>query len=120
MGPDTLVGIILMMTGSALAPAYAASRVWWPIALVDQAAAGAIMWFGGDGLMMALGGRWIASGDASRRLGPWLDRIRNQTVLGADSDSDIDIDDDAALDAYNTRLAALHGRVPQPSSSPPQ
>lgn len=126
MGPDTLVGIILMMTGRALAPAYAASRDWGPSALVDQSAAGAIMWFGGDGLMMVLmvvvGGRWIASGDVSRSLGPWLDRIRNQAVLGTDADSDLDIDlddDDAALAAYNARLAALHGRATPRAGRPP-
>ena len=67
MGPDTLVGIVLMMTSTALAPAYAASRDWGPPAVVDQSMAGAIMWFAGDGLMMVLmiviGGRWIAGGD---------------------------------------------------------
>jgi putative copper resistance protein D len=118
MGPDTLVGITLMMTGRALAPAYAAGRDWGPSALVDQSAAGAIMWFGGDGLMMILmvvvGGRWITSGDVTRSLGPWLDRIRYQAVLGTNADIDID-DDDAALAAYNARLAALHGQVtPRP------
>ena len=76
MGPDTLVGIVLMMTSTALAPAYAASRDWGPSAVVDQGMAGAIMWFAGDGLMMILmvviGGRWIArprrSGCQSRTL----------------------------------------------------
>jgi putative membrane protein len=123
MGPDTLVGVILMMAGTALAPAYAASRDWGPPALVDQSAAGAIMWFGGDGLMMILmvvvGGRWISSGGGARSLGPWLDQIRSQAVLGSDAGSAIDSDDDdAALRAYNARLAALHGRTaPQPNGS---
>ncbi|OYN77573.1 hypothetical protein CG716_18320 [Mycolicibacterium sphagni] len=116
MGPDTLVGVELMMTDTALAPAYAASRSWGPSALVDQSAAGAIMWFAGDGLMMILmvviGGRWIASRDGSgSSFGPWLDQIRRQTTLGDDFDPSVDVDDDdAALAAYNARLAALHGR----------
>ncbi len=118
MAPDTLVGIVLMMTNSVLAPAYAASRDWGPSALVDQSAAGAIMWFAGDGLMMILmvtiAGRWIADRDgAGASLGPWLDRIRRQTTLGIDGDPSIDLDDDdAALAAYNARLAALYGRNP--------
>lgn len=124
MGPDTLVGIVLMLTSSALAPAYAASRDWGPSALADQSTAGAIMWFGGDGLMMVLmivvGGRWITAGDrAGSSIGPWLDRIRRQAILGVDADSptDIDIDnDDAALRAYNARLAALHGQRSADSS----
>ena len=76
--------------------------------------AGAIMWFGGDGLMMILmviiGGRWIAGrNDSGASLGPWLDRVRRQTTLGADADSSIDLDDDdAALATYNARLAALN------------
>jgi putative membrane protein len=117
MGPDTLVGVILMLTSTPIAPAYAASRDWGPTALADQSAAGAIMWFGGDGLMMVLmvvvGGRWISSGDrGGTSLGPWLDRIRGQATLGADADTSIDIDDDdAALAAYNARLAALHRRT---------
>lgn len=121
MGPDTLVGVVLMMTRTAIAPAYAGSRNWGPPALVDQSMAGAIMWFGGDGLMMILmvviGGRWIASrNQPGASLGPWLDRIRRQTTLGTatDADSSIDLDDDeAALAAYNARLAALHGRQPK-------
>ncbi|WP_173007905.1 cytochrome c oxidase assembly protein [Mycolicibacterium sp. P1-18] len=116
MFPDTLVGIVLMMTTSPLAPAYAASRDWGPSAIVDQATAGAVMWFGGDGLMMVLmvvvGGRWVSRGDrAGGGLGPWLDGVRRGATLGADAPSDdsVDVDDDdAALAAYNARLAALH------------
>ncbi len=116
MGPDTLVGVVLMMTRTALAPAYAGSRNWGPSALADQSMAGAIVWFAGDGLMMILlviiGGRWIARrNDSGASLGPWLDRIRRQTTLGAGADSSIDLDDDdAALATYNARLAAMHGR----------
>lgn len=109
-----------MMTRTSLAPSYADSRDWGPSALVDQSVAGAIMWFAGDGLMMMIlmviiGGRWIAHrNDSGASLGPWLDSIRRQTTLGNHADSSIDLDDDdAALAAYNARLAALHGRQPK-------
>lgn len=117
MGPDTLVGVTLMMTARPLAPAFAQGRPGWgPSPLSDQSAAGAIMWFAGDGLMMILmvivGLQLIRSGNVMHSLGPWLDGIRRQATLG-DSPAgqgvdDID-DEQAALDAYNARLAAMHG-----------
>lgn len=127
MGPDTFVGITLMMTDHALAPAYAHARIGWgPTALADQSAAGAIMWFGGDGLMMTMmvvvARQWIRSGHGG--LGAWLEGARRRTLLGdtptgtgTDSD-DVDVDDDqAALDAYNATLAALHTRDHRPPTS---
>jgi putative copper resistance protein D len=116
MGPDTLVGVVLMLTGSPLAPAYAAHRDWGPSALADQSAAGAIMWWGGDGIMMIfmliVAAQWVASAPDNRGgLGTWVERIRQQTLLGTDTEIDVD-DDVAALDAYNARLAALHGLPP--------
>ncbi|WP_330180482.1 cytochrome c oxidase assembly protein [Nocardia sp. NBC_01503] len=112
-GPDTLVGVTLMMSTSVLAPAYAASRTWGPTALADQSAAGVIMWVGGDGVMMVLMlivvAQWIRSGDHG--LGPWLDAIRGDATLGQSGADISDIDNEqAALDAYNARLAELHGR----------
>ena len=116
MGPDTLVGVVLMLTGAPLAPAYAAHRNWGPSALADQSAAGAIMWWGGDGIMMILmlvvAAQWVSSAPDSRGgLGKWLENIRQQTLLGTNTEIDVD-DDAAALDAYNARLAALHGLPP--------
>lgn len=123
MGPDTLVGIVLMLTDRPLAPAYGESRLGWgPDALADQNIAGAIMWFGGDGLMMLLlvlvAGQWIRA-ETHRKPGEarrvsWLDRARQEATLATGSQGDAtgdsyDIDgDDAALAAYNARLAALH------------
>jgi putative membrane protein len=117
MGPDTLVGVVLMLTRTAPAPAYSAGRDWGPGALADQSTAGAIMWWGGDGLMMILmlvvAARWVATAsDRGGDLGPWLDRVRQQTLLGTDTAVDVD-DDDAALATYNARLAALHGITPR-------
>lgn len=121
MGPDTLVGVVLMLTGSPVAPAYAAHRNWGPSALADQSAAGAIMWWGGDGIMMifmlVVAAQWVASGPDNRGgLGTWLERIRQQTLLGTDTEIDVD-DDGAALDAYNARLAALHGLPPSDAAT---
>ena len=74
------------------------------------------MWWGGDGLMMILilvvAARWVrAESGRGSDLGPWLDRVRQQTLLGTDTAADVD-EDDAALAAYNARLAALHGIAP--------
>ena len=121
MGADTLVGVVLMLTPTAIAPGYAAARDGWgPSALADQGAAGSVMWFAGDGLMMVLmlvvAGQWAAAAPGEQGLGRWLDGIRRQQVLGADweagSDVDADDDEDRALAAYNARLAAMHGREP--------
>jgi putative copper resistance protein D len=117
MAPDTLVGVVLMLTRMPSAPAYSAARDWGPTALADQSIAGAIMWWGGDGLMMILmlvvAANWVRATPADGGgLGPWLDRVRRQTVLGTETGDNID-DDDAALAAYNARLAALHGITPR-------
>ena len=56
--------------------------------------------------------RWVrAESGRGSDLGPWLDRVRQQTLLGTDTAADVD-EDDAALAAYNARLAALHGIAP--------
>ena len=115
MGPDTLVGVVLMMTRSPIAPAYAAHRVWGPSALADQSLAGAIMWFGGDGLMMVLmlvvAGQWVTAGDRAVGLGSWLDRARANALLPHEVDV-LNIDDDeAALTAYNARLNTLYAET---------
>ncbi|WP_158636182.1 cytochrome c oxidase assembly protein [Tsukamurella sputi] len=116
MGPDTLVGVTLMMTTTELAPGYAASRLGWgPTGLEDQAAAGAIMWFGGDGLMMILllvvAFQWItaeATGKRGGGMGTWLDSARRGTLMGENGEN-VDVDDDeAALAAYNARLREMN------------
>ncbi|AZG46380.1 cytochrome c oxidase assembly protein [Gordonia insulae] len=129
MGADTFVGVILMLTGYDLAPGFAQSRMGWPAhailnpsAMNDQSAAGAIMWWAGDGLMMVLlvvlAWQWIrAEGlgrgrqvSAAEHLGtrrPSFLESARQDALGAESIR-VD-DDDAALAAYNARLAALNG-----------
>ncbi|WP_169747960.1 cytochrome c oxidase assembly protein [Pseudonocardia acaciae] len=114
MGADTLTGVALMMTGRPLAPAYASTHPGWgPTALGDQQAAGAIMWFGGDLLMMLLmilvAVQWGRASGERQGLGGWLESARRRAVLGDTTEADID-DDQRALDAYNATLAALHDR----------
>jgi len=147
MGADTLTGVALMLTSRPLAPAYAAAHPGWgPGALLDQEAAGAIMWFGGDLLMMILmiivAVQWGRAGADQQGLGIWLEGARRRAVLGpqaagfpttagprdttpddgeidAEIDAEIDIDEDQrALDAYNAALAALHVQSPPPRPRP--
>ena len=127
MGADTLVGVALMLTGRALAPSTGLARPGWgPSLLKDQNFSGAIMWVGGDVLMMllmlAVVAQWSMTGSRAR-LGDWLESARRQslaavgsypgsadtTVVGASPDVD---DDEAARQAYNRMLAALHRRPP--------
>jgi putative membrane protein len=134
MGPDTLVGVTLMMSSYEIAPGYSASRSGWgPTVLQDQNLAGGIMWFGGDGLMMLLllivAWQWIrregigAGSEHGASMGSWLDSARRSSLIGDTTASDgdgspsgadapgADVDDDeAALAAYNARLAALNRR----------
>ncbi|MGH3796301.1 MAG: cytochrome c oxidase assembly protein [Pseudonocardiaceae bacterium] len=124
MGADTLVGVSLMLTGRPLAPSTIMLRPGWgPTLLYDQSAAGAIMWVGGDLMMMVLmlivAAQWSAGGQQAK-LGSWLESARRQSLarIGSESEGDrttvgtsSDIDDDeAALQAYNRMLANLNRR----------
>ncbi|WP_051342696.1 cytochrome c oxidase assembly protein [Pseudonocardia spinosispora] len=121
MGADTLTGIVLMLTSHTLVPAYAASHPGWgPTPLGDQELAGAIMWFGGDLLMMILmiitAVQWGRAGSDRQGLGNWLESARRSALLGADDRTlgqGVELDSDQrALDAYNATLAALHRQQP--------
>ncbi|PZS39606.1 MAG: cytochrome c oxidase assembly protein, partial [Pseudonocardiales bacterium] len=122
MGADTLVGVALMLTSHPLAPSTALMRPGWgPSLLEDQNLSGAIMWVGGDVLMMllmlAVAAQWSATGSRAR-LGDWLESARRQALAGVGSgsrsddnmtvgvSSDVD-DDEEARQAYNRMLAAL-------------
>jgi putative membrane protein len=118
MGADTLTGVVMMLTPRLIVPAYMAGHTGSLVgSLRDQQLAGAIMWFGGDLLMMLLmivvGVRWARAGRAEQGLGNWLEGARRRSLLGlerpaaeagetsADPGADqIDIDEDQrALDA---------------------
>lgn len=115
MGVDTLAGVALMLTSSPLAPGYGAAHVGWgPTALADQNIAGAVMWWGGDALMMALlvvvGVQWGRAPVSDQGMGSWIEGVRRRTLLAPPGTDDAagDADDEAAWRAYNERLAALH------------
>jgi cytochrome c oxidase assembly factor CtaG len=136
---DTVVGVALLMTNHEPFPAYAATgRTWGPTPVEDLHWGGALMWVGGDALMVALSlivvAAWINSGQGSD-LGPWLEAARRSALAGpgadhagasgldADRDLDGDLDDDEeALRAYNAMLARLAGTEqdrPRGRSEPP-
>lgn len=82
----------------------------------DLHLAGALMWFVGDGLMMAVAlvvaGQWMADPDRSGDTGAYLDSARRSALasFGADADAVLDSanldEDEAARLAYNRMLAA--------------
>jgi putative copper resistance protein D len=83
-------------------------------ALSETHTGGAIMWFGGDGIMavvmVALVLNWLRVVDRSPAAKGWLEQARGAAFTehtGA-SGSDVD-DDDAAREAYNEWLARLNG-----------
>jgi putative copper resistance protein D len=108
MGVDTLSGIVLMLAPATMFPAYDVEGVHL---------GGAIMWVGGDGLMMLimvlLGRLWVSDPSGRVDFGPWLESARrsafSEQTGGADATDhvgDLD-DDDDALAAYNRMLARL-------------
>jgi cytochrome c oxidase assembly factor CtaG len=126
MGVDTLVGLILIQTPTEPWPAYAAiHRTWGPGLVEDVHWGGAVMWIGGDGLMvvvilLVMFG-WLAS-PAGAKAGPgnWLEGVRRAALAGgghghgdvepsgAPLAASADVDEDsAALDAYNSMLARM-------------
>jgi putative copper resistance protein D len=125
---DAFIGIILMISDYEPFPAMAAMRSGWgPSALSDLHTGGAIMWVGGDGLMMiaaiVLAGQWISDTEHQNDLGNFLESARRTALAGltatdapwdaADASVDVD-DDDEVLRAYNLMLKKLD----QQGSSP--
>jgi putative copper resistance protein D len=104
MGVDTLAGIVLMLAPATMFPAYDVEGVHL---------GGAIMWVGGDGLMMLimvlLGRLWVSDPSGRVDFGPWLESARRSAIseqTGDGEGGDLD-DDDEALAAYNRMLARL-------------
>ncbi|MGH3621220.1 MAG: hypothetical protein ACRDQ5_05435, partial [Sciscionella sp.] len=76
---------------------------------------GAIMWVIGDGLMLVIAlrvmSRWMNDPAQQNSLGSWLDSARRQSLSSfTGTEQDGEVDDDAALAAYNAKLAALAER----------
>ena len=106
MGVDTLTGVVLMLAPATMFPAYDVEGVHL---------GGAIMWVGGDALMMVimvlLGRLWVSDPSGRVDFGPWLESARRSSFSEQTGDTDAgeDLDeDDKALEAYNRMLARLH------------
>lgn len=124
MSADTLVGVVLLQTAAVPWAAYAAPhRSFGPSPLEDLHGGAAVMWIGGDGLMVVMmiviAARWLSdrrpeAGTAGR----WLESARRAALAesaGADpalAGGDVDRDE-AALAAYNAMLARLAARERQ-------
>ncbi len=130
MTPDTVVGIVLMQTSYDMFPVMeGAHPAWAPSPVDDLHIGGALMWVGGDGLMMLFGLgvtiAMIAHPGSDMIVGQRLEAVRRRTMAehvargGATAvpgeDTDVD-EDDAMLDAYNQMLARMNG---EPAPSPP-
>jgi putative copper resistance protein D len=87
---DAGVGIALMMADTDPFPGFAAMRDGWgPAALDDIHIGGAVMWVGGDGLMMAaiilLAARWITDTERQNDMGRILESVRRNAMAGMGS-----------------------------------
>lgn len=90
---DAGIGIALMMTDTDPFPGFAAMRDGWgPAALDDIHTGGAVMWVGGDGLMMTaiilLAARWITDTERQNDMGRILESVRRNTMAGLLGDDD--------------------------------
>jgi cytochrome c oxidase assembly factor CtaG len=128
MPVDTFTGVVLSQANRELFPAYAGRRSWGPSLVADIHAGGAVMWIGGDAIMLVLIGSLCVSvltGRTPLDAGRFLESARANRFdeLAASGigplppeavASDTDEDDDR-LDAYNAYLA----RLADPTSSQP-
>lgn len=112
MVPDTVVGIVLLQGTANPFPRMFPGMPWGPDPLRDVQTGGAVMWVGGDGLMMVfaigvvltiLTGHWQGP-----MLGTWLESARASTLsdlTGEAISEDDDLDEaQSALEAYNRML----------------
>jgi len=108
---DTFTGVALLMTAHQPWPAYAAQHhAWGPGPLTDTHWGGAVMWVGGDTLMIVLLVAallpWLARADRTRTRLRWVEQARRAHLPAAALTTDVD-EDQAHLDAYNAWLARL-------------
>ena len=117
MAVDTIVGIVLLQGSGAVHLAPAGFVV---DAASDTKTGGAIMWVGGDGIMLVmmigLVVGWLSRADTAHFDEPgWLEQARRATLSGhldsdlSDEPGAVD-DDDAARESYNAWLASLNRR----------
>jgi putative copper resistance protein D len=120
MGVDTLTGVVLLQTNQAIAMGGVAGGV---DPLGQTTLGGAIMWVGGDGLMIVvmliLALSWLRRSEMAQRMiaGGWLEKARTATLATHSTPASRaartgsrreDVDDgDRALADYNTWLQGL-------------
>lgn len=121
MPVDTFTGLVLMMSTDTHVHSSNGLPAWAPDPLTDTHVSGAIMWVGGDGIMMVMMlivfGLWARdSSNTDRGLG-WVERAREATLAGhvrstgaQPRSGPADADDDSQLEAYNAWLASLSDR----------
>lgn len=125
MSIDTFTGITLLMTNNAPWPGYAAQHhTWGPDPITDVHYGGAMMWIGGDSIMILLVIAalvpWVAGRTRNISRMQWVEKARRAhfdrytaylpaTATPVTGRSDVD-EDERRLDAYNAWLAAMAER----------
>jgi putative copper resistance protein D len=115
MPVDTFTGVVLSETNHELFPAYAGRRNWGPSLVADLHAGGAVMWIGGDFVMLVMVLILFAGVARSRRPldgGAWVESARQNSLAGgalAGAVPQALDDDEAQLAAYNSYLQTLAG-----------
>lgn len=122
MSVDTFTGITLLMSGENPWPAYAAQHhTWGPDLLTDVHYGGAVMWVGGDtimiGLILTALVPWVAGRSRNSIRMRWVENARRATMdrytaylpAGGGVRRDVD-EDEQRLDAYNAWLAEMAAR----------
>jgi cytochrome c oxidase assembly factor CtaG len=115
MAVDTFTGVILMQGTDTVGMLSAPGLHVNPLS--DTRTGGAIMWFGGDGIMavimIALVISWLRDAGTERAEESWLEQARRATFAGhtgasiAESDAETFDEDEAARASYNRWLARL-------------
>lgn len=123
---DTFTGVALLMTSSPPWPVYAAQHhTFGPSPLTDVHWGGAMMWVGGDTIMVVIMAvvlfAWITGRDRKGGTLRWVERARRANLdrylaasppaARAAAHGDVD-EDQVRLDAYNAWLAQIAARQP--------
>jgi cytochrome c oxidase assembly factor CtaG len=133
MQVDTVTGVVLMVAGHNVFPAYAhVAPAWAPAPLPDLHLGGAIMFIGSDVVMIALAlavsVAFVHDPRTAGRLGGWAEGIRRAGLARQLAAAGIAvpagragaaIDDDAHLAAYNAYLSTLPGGAGDPPAGGP-
>src|SRR5207244_5231312 len=81
---DSFTGLILVQTSHPLYPTLHLHRDWGPNQVQDLQGAGAVMWIGGDGLMLVMmllaAVAWVRSAQRAPSRRGWLERARLATL----------------------------------------